>query len=450
MNVFTIIILFSSVFYSQIAFSAANTTSTHINNEIITNNTTYGANSVNHMGVPLNPYGAVSSSAIVPLEIQTPLAPDDLILPDVTPATETWYDEVVYSPVLNAISYLLIDAKTGNIIVEKNSNMRVPPASLVKMMLLYIIEQKLASGSIKLDQKVRVPEIAWHTAGSSMHLKIGQEISIEDLIKGTIVASGNDAAVTLAMAIAGTQENFVNIMNFTAKKLGMNNTYFSNVMGLPSPNLYTSARDLAILAQHIIYDYPEYYHYYSMLSIDNNDFLLHNYNKLLNLYPYADGIKTGSTTSIGYSLVSSAVKFENNRLISVVIGSENLMQSAYDSQTLLEYGFSNFETKLLYHPNHILDEIKVYKGEKNTVNIGVQTPIFITLPVYVDVKDIKIILHKIPRGLIAPVLAGTNAGFVEITYQGKIIQTFQVVALDNDNLGSFWQQINGTVSLWFT
>ena len=126
------------------------------------------------------------------------------------------------------------------------------------------------------------------------------------------------------------------------------------------------------------------------------------------------------------------------------------MQSAYDSQTLLEYGFSNFETKLLYHPNHILDEIRVYKGEKNTVNIGVQTPIFITLPVYVDVKDIKIILHKIPRGLIAPVLAGTNAGFVEITYQGKIIQTFQVVALDNDNLGSFWQQINGTVSLWFT
>ncbi|WP_440617501.1 D-alanyl-D-alanine carboxypeptidase family protein [Cysteiniphilum sp. 6C5] len=410
---------------------------------------TYGATSVNYMGVPLNAYGAVSSSANVPLEVQVPKAPANLVLPKITPATKVWHNQVVTPPMLNVKSYMLIDAKTGNVLAEKNANMRIAPASLTKMMLLYIVEQKLAAGSIKLDQKVKVPAIAWHTAGSSMHLKAGQEVTIQELLEGTIVASGNDAAVTLAVTLAGTQEGFVNIMNFTAKKLGMTNTHFSDVMGLPAPNLYTTARDLSVLAQHIIYDYPQSYHYYKMPSVSMNGFVTRNYNKLLDIYPYADGIKTGSTDSAGYSLVSSAVKPDHDRLIAIVIGSTSLLQSARDSQTLLEYGFSNFQTKTFYPANYALGNIRIYKGESDTVDIGVQKPLAISFPSYIDAKDIQFVLHKNPKGLVAPVAAGTEAGSVDMVYKGKTIETFPVVALKDDATGSLWQRIKGTVALWF-
>ena len=410
---------------------------------------TYIATSANYMGVPLNAYGAVSSTANVPLEVQIHSSPADLVLENITPATDIWHNQVVTPPMLNVKSYLLIDGKTGNILAEKNANMRIAPASLTKMMLLYIVEQKLASGSIKLDQKVKVPDIAWHTAGSSMHLEAGQEVTIQDLLEGTILASGNDAAVTLAMTLAGTQEGFVNIMNFIVRKLGMKNTHFSDVMGLPAPNLYTSARDLSLLAQHIIYDYPQYYHYYKIPSISMNGFVTKNYNKLLDIYPYADGIKTGSTNSAGYSLVSSAVKPDSDRLISVVIGSTSLLQSARDSQTLLEYGFSNFQTKTFYPKNYVLSNIIIYKGESDTVDISMQKPVIISFPSYIDAKDIQFVLHKNPKGLVAPVTAGAQAGTVDMIYKEKVIETFPVVALKDDATGSLWQRTKGNFSLWF-
>ncbi|WP_162902131.1 D-alanyl-D-alanine carboxypeptidase family protein [Facilibium subflavum] len=410
---------------------------------------TYGAASVNYMGVPLNPYGAVSSSANVPLDVQVPPAPEDLKLPAITPATTLWQGQVVRAPMLNVKSYLLVDAQTGNVLAAKEPNKRIAPASLTKMMLLYIVEQRLASGSLKLNQEVTVPPIAWHTAGSSMHLKAGQKVSIQDLLEGTIVASGNDAAVTLSMVIAGTQEGFVNIMNYTAQKLGMNNTHFSDVMGLPAPNLYTSAYDLAILARHLIYDFPQYYKYFKMKEVTMNGFITQNYNKLLNIYPYADGIKTGSTDSAGYSLVASAVKPDHDRLISVVLGSTSLIQSARDSQTLLEYGFSNFKTKVFYPANYRLGQIRVYKGENDYSDIGVGKEIAITYPRDVDPKDIQFVLHKNPDGLVAPVKAGAKAGTLDMTYKGKTKMQFDVVVLQNNDTGSLWQRIKGTVALWF-
>ena len=442
----------SSVFLlgAQLAFSSDDTVAQKSMTETTNTQTnTYGASSVNYMGVPLNAYGAVSSSANVPLEVQVPPAPAGMKLSDITPATKVWSNQVVTPPMLNVKSYFLIDAQTGNVLAEKDANMRIAPASLTKMMLLYIAEQKLAAGSIKLDQEVQVPAIAWHTAGSSMHLKAGQKTTIQELLEGTIIASGNDAAVTLAMVLAGTQEGFVNIMNFTAHKLGMTNTHFSDVMGLPAPNLYTTAHDLAILAQHIIYDYPQYYHYYKMESVSMNGFVTRNYNKLLDIYPYADGIKTGSTDSAGYSLVASAIKPDHDRLISVVIGSTSLIQSARDSQTLLEYGFSNFQTKTFYPANYALGNIRIYKGENDTVDIGVQKPVSISFPNYIDAKEIQFVLHKIPKGLVAPVTLGAQAGSVDMVYKGKTIESFPVVALKADATGSFWQRIKGTVSLWF-
>lgn len=443
-----------SVSDTKIAFSADTQTTAQVKEQTTTTTITepqnYGATSLNYMGVPLNAYGAVSSSANVPIDVQVPPTPADLILPNILPVTQIWHNQVVTPPKLNVKSYLLIDATTGNIIAQKNANMRVAPASLAKMMLLYIVEQKLASGSVKLDQKVKVPSIAWHTAGSSMHLKAGQEVSIQELLEGTIVASGNDAAVTLAITLAGTQEGFVNIMNFTAKKLGMSNTHFSNVMGLPAPNLYTSAHDLSLLAQHTIYDHPEHYHYYKINSISMNDCVIRNYNKLLDIYPYADGIKTGYTDSAGYSLVSSAVKPNHHRLISVVIGSTSLLHSARDSHTLLEYGFSNFQTKTFYPPNYPLGNISIHKGESNTVNIAVKKALAISFPSHIDPKEIKFVLQKNPKGLVAPVTAGDTAGTVNIIYQGKIMETFPVVTLEDADIGSLWQRIKGTVTQWVT
>lgn len=419
------------------------------NTEQTTKANTYGATSVNYMGVPLNAYGAVSSSANVPVEVQVPQAPKDLLLPNITPATTLWNNKVVKAPILNVQSYVLMDEESGNILAEKDANQRIAPASLTKMMLLYIVFERLAKGSLKLDQEVTVPAIAWHTAGSSMHLKSGQKVTVQTLIEGAIVASGNDASVALSMLIAGTQEGFVNIMNFEAKKLGMSNTHFSDVMGLPAPNLYTSARDLAVLAQHLIKDYPQYYHYFKMQTVTMNGFVTHNYNKLLFIYPYADGIKTGSTDAAGYSLVSSAVKPDHARLISVVIGSTSLIQSARDSQTLLEYGFSNFKTQTFYPAKYKLNSLRVYKGASDYIDIGVQSPITISYPSYLDPKEIQFVLHKEQNKLTAPINAGTPAGKLDMTYKGKIVESFPVVTLKDDPTGSLWQRIKGTVSLWF-
>ncbi|MFZ9035234.1 MAG: D-alanyl-D-alanine carboxypeptidase family protein [Francisellaceae bacterium] len=410
---------------------------------------TYGATSVNYMGVPLNPYGAVSSSAKVPLDIQVPAAPADLKLTPLHPATDIWKGMVVPAPIINAKSYMLVDAQSGNVLVAKDANQRMAPASLTKMMLLYIVEKQLASGALKLDQKVKVPAIAWHTAGSTMHLKAGQEVSIQDLIEGTIVASGNDAAVALAITIAGTQESFVNIMNFTAKQLGMTNTHFSDVMGLPAPNLYTSAHDLAILAHAIVYDYPEYYHFYKMKSVEMNGFVTQNYNKLLFIYPYADGIKTGSTDSAGFSLVSSAVKPDKDRLIAVVLGSTSLLQSARDSQALLEYGFSNFKTQTFYPKNYKLDSIRVYKGKSDEIAIGVKQAITVSYPAEIDPKAIQFVLHKNENGLIAPVPAGSEAGTLEMKYKDRVIETFPIMTLSDDPIGGLWQRVKGSIALWF-
>ena len=229
----------------------------------------------------------------------------------------------------------------------------------------------------------------------------------------------------------------------------MTNTHFSDVMGLPAPKLYTTAHDLAILARHIIYDFPQYYSYYKIKSVSINGFTTNNNNKLLNIYPYADGIKTGSTDSAGYSLVSSAIKPDHDRLISVVLGSTSLIQSARDSQTLLEYGFSNFQTKTFYKANYALGEIRVYKGQQDNVKIGVASPIAITYPTGIDDKEITFVLHKDKNGLIAPAAKGTAAGRVDVNYQGKVIESFPVVTLSNDPTGSLWQRMKGTVSLWF-
>ena len=413
------------------------------------NHITYGATSTNYMGVPLNAYGAVSASAKVPLTDQVPPVPKNLKLSIITPVNILWKDEIIPAPMLNIPSYILLDANTGNILAAKNPHLRIAPASLTKMMLIYIVEKHLASGNLNLEQEVTIPAIAWHTSGSTMHLQAGQKVTVQELLKGVIVASGNDASVALAILIAGTQESFVNIMNFTAKKLGMTNTHFSNVMGLPSPNLYSSAHDLGILARHLIYDYPEYYNFFKIKTVSINNVLTKNYNKLLDTYSYADGIKTGFTKSSGYSLVSSAIKKNHPRLIAIVLGANSLIQSVYDSQSLLEYGFSNFQTNIFYPASYQLDKMKVYKGENNDISIGVSKVINISFPKEIDPEKLKFILHKNKDPLIAPINLNTTIGKLDIIYQGKVRQSFPVVTLEKNKEGSLYQIIKDNFSLFF-
>ncbi|MDA7742567.1 D-alanyl-D-alanine carboxypeptidase, partial [Francisellaceae bacterium] len=263
---------------------------------------------------PLNKYGAVNVDAQVPVNIQVPTAPKNFKAPAVHSAVSLWSNLVPAQPKLDIKSYLLMDAKTGHVIASDHANKRIAPASLTKLMLLYIVEQQLKNGTLTLNQKLTVPTVAWATGGSRMFLKPKTEVSVKELIKGVIVASGNDAAVTLAVNIAGTQSAFVGMMNIEAKKLGMTNTHFSDVMGLPAPNLYSSARDLAMLARHVVLDYPEYYHFFKVKYITYNGIKQPNFNKLLFIDQYADGLKTGSTKAAGYSLIGSEKRPNERRL----------------------------------------------------------------------------------------------------------------------------------------
>ncbi len=410
----------------------------------------YCAPAISSNGVPLNAFGAVASSAKVPREDQVPEAPSNLKLPNIVPANTMWKNEVVQPPNLKAKSYLLEDAKTGNVIVASNPNKRVAPASLTKMMLLYIIEQKLSAGELSLDQKVRVPSVAWHTSGSAYHVKEGQKVTIQDLIEGVIVASGNDAAVTLAIQVFGSQDAAVKHMNFAAKQLGMNNTHFTTVMGLPAPNQYTSAVDLAKLAQHLIYDFPEYYKkYYNIKSVTMNGITTPNYNKLLNMYQPADGIKTGSTDTAGYSLVSSAEKDDSRRLIVVMLGASNMTVAAQNSKALYQYGFGNFTTKTIFDANHKLDSIRVYKGKYDDAPIGLAQPLNLTYPKALDPSQFEWVAKKNPDGLTAPVNKGDQAGTLKLNYQDKTIHEYPIVLLKDDPVGSWWQRLKGTVAQWF-
>jgi serine-type D-Ala-D-Ala carboxypeptidase (penicillin-binding protein 5/6) len=406
------------------------------------------ATSANATNVPLNQYGAVDVNANVPVSIQVPPAPPSFNTPNVTSAAEVWSDKVPSQPHLNVKSYILLDSDTGNIIAEQNANLRIAPASLTKLMLLYIVEEQLKNKTITLDTKLIVPTVAWGTGGSRMFLKPHTSVPVKDLIEGVIVASGNDAAVTLATGIAGTQSAFVDMMNLTAKKLGMTNTNFSDVMGLPAPNLYTSARDLGILAQHVINDYPEYYSFYKNKYFKYNGVKQPNFNKLLFIDPYADGLKTGSTAAAGFSLISSEKRENKRRLISVVIGANNGTDSAYDSLSLLKYGEQFFSTRELYNPYQKITNSQVYMGAKNNIDLGSINKVSITYPSAIDTKNIIFTISK-DTPFKAPIYKLQKMGELDVNYNGKVISRTPLVALNNVKSGSMLKRLKDKVTLWF-
>ena len=390
--------------------------------------------------LPLNKYGAVDVNAKIPYDVQVPPSLNTVVQPLNNTLVDQWPELIPAQPTLKAKSYLLMDAKTGKVIIAYNANKALPPASLTKLMLLYIAEQELKVGTINLNDKVNVPVVAWATGGSRMFLKPHASVSVKDLISGIIVDSGNDAAVTLATYIAGTQEAFVNMMNQQAKVLGMKNTHFSDVMGLPAPNHYSSAYDLALLARAIINQFPEYYSWYEQKFFTFNGIKQPNYNKLLFIYPYADGLKTGSTGTAGYSLVSSAEQPNNpTRLISVVMSAGSPMASAISAKALFSYGFRFFNTKAIYLAGQPLQQANVSMGKAKKVPVGITKTLFVTYPI---VQKSKLSAHlAINDHIEAPVTKGQVLGQVTVMLGDKTLAKVDAVALKNNPKGSWWQRL---------
>ncbi|MFU8798276.1 MAG: D-alanyl-D-alanine carboxypeptidase family protein, partial [Gammaproteobacteria bacterium] len=283
------------------------------------------------------------------------------------------------APNLTVKGYILMDVPSSNVLASQNPDQRMPPASLTKMMTSYIISQALKEGRIRLDDQVRISEKAWRTGGSRMFVKVGDTISVRDLVQGIIVHSGNDACVAMAEYIAGTEEAFATMMNQQAAALGMTNTHYVDSTGLPYPEQYTTPRDMAKLARALIYDFPEDYKWYAQKWYTFNGIKQPNRNRLLWRDPTVDGIKTGHTDEAGYCLASSAVR-NGTRLVSVVMGAPSENTRAEDSQRLLNYGFQFFETRKLYVAHTALIQGRVWFGQKAELPIGLVNDLYITVP----------------------------------------------------------------------
>ncbi len=329
------------------------------------------------------------------------------------------------APKIAAKSYILQDFNSGQVIAEFNSNSRVEPASLTKMMSVYVIDHELKSGNIHLQDKVRISTKAWKMPGSRMFVEVNSKVSVEDLLKGVIIQSGNDATVALAEYVAGSEESFVSLMNAHAAKLGMTGTHFVNSTGLPHEDHYTTARDLAILVAAIIRDFPDHYSWYSEKVFTYNGIKQYNRNKLLWQDKYVDGVKTGHTESAGYCLAASAEK-NGMRLISVVLGTKSERARATESQKLLTFGFRFYETHRLYEAKQELTKARVWKGEVETVPLGLAEDLWITIP-RGQYKSLKATMSLDPK-IIAPVREGAVYGSVNLDIAGAHYLSRDVVA----------------------
>lgn len=346
------------------------------------------------------------------------------------------------APNIQGTGYILMDATSGKVLAEKDSNVRMPPASLTKLMSLYIISSAVKSGQIKLTDPVLISTKAWKTEGSRMFVKAGSEVPVNELLQGIIVASGNDATVAMAEHVAGTEEAFTSMMNQQARILGMHNSHFMDSTGLPNPDHYSTAHDLAILTQAYIKTFPEDYSYYSEKWFTYNGIKQPNRNRLLWRYQYADGLKTGHTNEAGYCLVASAKK-DGMRLISVVLGEPNDMARTEDSMRLLTYGFRFFETHKLYSANAIVVEPRVWQGSKIQIPLGVPEDMYITVPTG-QYKKLQATL-TLANPLRAPIKKGGTYGSLNITLNNQVIASKPLIALEDNPRGGLFRRVSDTV-----
>lgn len=349
-------------------------------------------------------------------------------------------------PTLDARAWLLVDYHSGRVLAEHNSNVRIEPASLTKMMTAYVILHAMEDGSIKLQDEVRISEKAWKMKGSRMFVEVNTQVTVEELLKGMIVQSGNDATVALAEHVAGSEDGFVQLMNQYAAKLGMVDTHFTNSTGWPNENHYTTAHDLAILSRALIKEFPEHYDWYDIKEYTYNKIRQFNRNRLLWLDDRVDGIKTGHTESAGYCLVASA-KEKDMRLISVVIGTKSDKARASASRKLLNYGFRFYETFLLHAANKPLKEMRIWKGEKEMLPLGLAKDLYITIP-RGQRNKVKANM-TVETMLVAPARKDQQYGTVNIMLGDKEIATRPLIALETVPEGSLWHRLVDTVKMKF-
>jgi D-alanyl-D-alanine carboxypeptidase (penicillin-binding protein 5/6) len=348
-------------------------------------------------------------------------------------------------PAINAKGYILMDANTGLILAGKNIDIQMPPASLTKLMTLYQIASALKSNRLHLNDTVTISEKAWRTGGSKMFVKVGDQVPVNAIIQGIAVASGNDACVAVAEHLAGTEESFAELMNHTAKVLGMKNTHYTDATGLPDPQHYTTPRDLAILTKAIITQFPEYYGWYSQKEFQYNGIKQPNRDILLWRDPSIEGMKTGYTEEAGYCLVSTASR-NGMRLISVIMGSSSTHSRADASLALLNYGFRFYETKKVLAANTPIRQPRVWFGKKKELPVGVNQDLYITAPNgQLATMQLALTLNDYLK---APLQKNEPVGKILIKLNGKDYLSQPLIALENDPKAGFFSRIKDHVGLF--
>jgi D-alanyl-D-alanine carboxypeptidase (penicillin-binding protein 5/6) len=369
-----------------------------------------------------------------------------LLVALISPLAVAAPQQFVQPPPIAARAYILVDVNSGQTLVQQNAGERVEPASLTKLMTAYLTFAALRQGTLKADQTLPVSERAWRAEGSRMFIQPNVPVAVNDLIRGMIVQSGNDACIALAEAIAGSEEAFVQMMNREAQRLGMKNTHFMNATGLPHAQHYTTAYDLSLLARAIIRDFPEFYPLYSIKEYTYNNITQANRNRLLWLDPTVDGMKTGHTESAGFCLIASARR-DARRLLSVVLGTSSESMRATESQKLLNYGFQFFDTHRLYLKSQTVATLPVWKGSENTVKAGVTQDLYLSLPkgYYSHLK--ASLVSRQP--LLAPISAGQVVGTIKLTLDDKPYAEYPLVAKENVSVANLFKRGWDSLKLWF-
>lgn len=374
----------------------------------------------------------IISACCLSLLVVTPLQARPMIIPA--------------APQLAASGYLLMDADSGKVLVEHNADQQLPPASLTKMMTSYIVSAEMASGDIKETDLVPISVNAWKMGGSKMFVQEGTQVPVIDLLRGVIIQSGNDATVALAEFVAGSEAAFADVMNQQAALFGMTNTTFHNSTGWPAEGHLTTARDLSILARHLINDFPEHYSLYAEKSFTYNNITQANRNTLLFRDNRIDGLKTGHTEEAGFCLVASG-KQDNMRLISVVMGTTSDSARAAESQKLLSYGFRYFETHKLYDAGQMLNESKVWGGAEDLVQLGVANAVTLTIPRgSADKISASLVVDETLK---APIAAGQQLGKLTVTIEDEVMAELPLVALQAVEEGGFFTRLWDAIKLFF-
>jgi D-alanyl-D-alanine carboxypeptidase (penicillin-binding protein 5/6) len=362
------------------------------------------------------------------------------------PAPEVAAPGPAGAPTVAAASWVLLDTLSGQTLGAANADERRDPASLTKLMTAYVVFEALRAKTITPSQMVTVSPHAWKAEGSRMFIEPRKAVTVDELVRGLIVQSGNDAAIALAELVSGSEEAFVKQMNAEAQRLGLASTHFTDPTGLPDPQHYTTAADMARLTVALIRDYPEYYPIYSQKEFRYNNITQSNRNRLLWTDPYVDGVKTGHTESAGWCLVASA-KRGDRRLLSVVLGAQSDSARAAESQKLLNWGFQAFDTVQLYQSGKAVANVRVWKGAAKEVKAGFLADRYLTLPKGKAGKLDLTLETKEP--LVAPVQSAQRVGVVKVALEGKQVAEFPLIALEEVPVANAFGRAWDTVRLWF-